>query len=825
MKSKEKNRQYRSSNLLLKVGGQTGSAESFFFGSSWQILRRFVLCFLFTLSVSPLWMIAFNIEVNLLQQALIILVPYLLIYLIVRFSKALSGFVLVLMSLAIIGALAPGLPLLGSLGKALRSVFDLLYNRLSYGLGIEVELMEAGLISSAGFVVVLTLLVALILLWRPLPLLAFIFSSTLFAFAEEIRAHVGVREMQLAYVASILVILLIWTFGENKHKLALRSEKQIKIRSNANEHSRRKRAVPISIFILAVLMLLNSIIPTSSFYVKIFDDNMSRLFGQRYQEASSIPYLQFSLKDLGYYPQENRLGGTPQLLEDTYMYLDTDSASIHLRGTAYFEYTGLGWTIDGMNPNWLMGHSRNKEDQTRILGSLHKSQEALVQQILTDRFFELRPVEDQQVIFHGGRPDEFVSLDSSSFNVYFNQSGNLYLDRRVSPDGYRGMGQWFAVRKLHDIDNLQALIGLFPDSQMSGKERSRWTSLPQLPTLRPALQASHPLLEELVYGSGYSDPERATLIRSYLANNFTYKLNVETPPADSDFVTYFLETGEGYCTYFATALTVLLRSAGIPARYVEGFLVPRSDKGTRRELNGENGHAWTEVWFDGLGWIPLDPTPASTLDQMDHTGGGDPGEETVPTEARTEPTETIAPTKVIPENDHSKPEEAPQETDDSSSFLDLLLPIVKFLLYLLAFSSPIWLFLLWRYLIYKKRHKPEYLQKILEESSAGDLIVKIDLDLQAIWKLEAKSRNYGETIRDYVGRINSKGRYKIDQVYLDLTERIYYDDPDGQIVGQEELDSLLDFYAREERRLKEELPRKKWLLKRFLWSEYHPLPR
>ena len=78
---------------------------------------------------------------------------------------------------------------------------------------------------------------------------------------------------------------------------------------------------------------------------------------------------------------------------------------------------------------------------------------------------------------------------------------------------------------------------------------------------------------------------------------------------------------------------------------------------------------------------------------------------------------------------------------------------------------------------------------------------------------------------DKTGRMNAKDKNKIDQIYLDLTERIYYDDPDGQIISREELEAFLDFYAGEERRLKEDLPRKRWIMKRFLWSEYHPLPR
>lgn len=825
MKTEKKEKSYGSANLLLQVGAENSVGGSFFYQESWQVLRRFIFCFLFSLSVLSLWMKAFNLEVDFLRQGLVLFITYALIYLLIRFSKLLSGIAGLLLALGIIGALVPELPLLGFMGKPIRAVFELIYNRLSYGLGIERELMEAGLTASAGFVVVLALLAALIFLWRPLPLLGFLFSSLLFGFAEEISEHVGVNEMQLAYAASLLIILLIWTTGENKHKLAFKSEKKGRNRSNANEQSRRKRAVPISIVVLAVVMLLNSLIPASAFYVKPFDDYMSRLFGQRYQEPSSIPYLQFSLRDLGYYPLENRLGGTPDLSDEPYMYLDSDSRSIHLRGTAYLGYTGLGWTQDGMNPNWLMAHSRNVEAQKQILGQLHAIDEGQIQELLPDRSFELRPAREQQVIFHGGRPKEFKSLDTGSFNVYFNQSGNLYLDRRITQDGYRGLGQWFSVRGMHDAANLDAMIGLFPTTQISGEDRARWLDLPALPTLTAVLEEQHPELEELIYGSGYSDTERVTAIRSYLADNFTYTLNVGTPPDDRDFVTHFLESGEGYCTYFATALTVLLRSAGIPARYVEGFLVPQVDGSPRRELSGENGHAWTEVYFDGLGWVPLDATPSATLDQMENRMTSDPGEQTPTTEARPDPTVSVPQTEHFPGEEYTESEELPGGEDGGFPFLGFLLFVLKLLLYIVLFTSPLWIYALWRYWVYKRRHDTGYLQKKLEESSAEDLISKIDLDLQAMWKLEGRSRAYGETIRDFVGRVSRESANEIDQVYLDLTEKIYYDNPDEKIINEEEVKAFLIFYDNEERRLKKVLPRKVWILKRFLWSAYHPLPR
>ncbi len=89
----------------------------------------------------------------------------------------------------------------------------------------------------------------------------------------------------------------------------------------------------------------------------------------------------------------------------------------------------------------------------------------------------------------------------------------------------------------------------------------------------------------------------------------------ETVTDEESFLDYFLlESRQGYCTYFATAFVLLARAAGLPARYVEGFLVPARDTaqyGSDGELlvYSSMAHAWPEVYLDGIGWIPFEPTP------------------------------------------------------------------------------------------------------------------------------------------------------------------------------------------------------------------------
>ncbi len=75
------------------------------------------------------------------------------------------------------------------------------------------------------------------------------------------------------------------------------------------------------------------------------------------------------------------------------------------------------------------------------------------------------------------------------------------------------------------------------------------------------------------------------------------------------FLDYFLLEGKkGYCSHFATAFVLLARAEGLPARYVEGFCVsPISDEVI--EVSSNMVHAWPEVYFEGVGWIPFEPTP------------------------------------------------------------------------------------------------------------------------------------------------------------------------------------------------------------------------
>ncbi|WP_306212727.1 transglutaminase TgpA family protein [Actinoplanes sp. RD1] len=94
-------------------------------------------------------------------------------------------------------------------------------------------------------------------------------------------------------------------------------------------------------------------------------------------------------------------------------------------------------------------------------------------------------------------------------------------------------------------------------------------------------------------------------------NGFSYSL--QAPDLDdSSAIASFLDNKAGYCQQYAAALAWMVREAGIPARVAFGFTRGTRD-GDAYTLTNRNAHAWTEVYFDGFGWIPFDATPAADV--------------------------------------------------------------------------------------------------------------------------------------------------------------------------------------------------------------------
>jgi hypothetical protein len=129
----------------------------------------------------------------------------------------------------------------------------------------------------------------------------------------------------------------------------------------------------------------------------------------------------------------------------------------------------------------------------------------------------------------------------------------------------------------------------------------------------PSVPEVDTLVAELTAGKK-TDYQRVRAIYDYFSrkNGFSYRLSTEGGTSGEDIVD-FLTNKQGFCQQYAAAMAWLVRAAGIPARVAFGFT-----SGTERERNtytltNLNLHAWTEVYFSGIGWVPFDPTPAASV--------------------------------------------------------------------------------------------------------------------------------------------------------------------------------------------------------------------
>ena len=144
--------------------------------------------------------------------------------------------------------------------------------------------------------------------------------------------------------------------------------------------------------------------------------------------------------------------------------------------------------------------------------------------------------------------------------------------------------------------------------------------------------------------SSFNDYSKAFAIQDFLKKTFPYTNEPDlSKKKSSDFVYSFLfEVQEGYCDYFSTAMAVLAREVGLPARWVKGY-APGFNRGAlegaRRgvinsspveddiyEVRNADAHSWVEIYFSGYGWIPFEATAGFDFPYM--TSADDTGAET-----------------------------------------------------------------------------------------------------------------------------------------------------------------------------------------------------
>ncbi|MHB1133064.1 MAG: transglutaminase TgpA family protein [Chloroflexota bacterium] len=297
-----------------------------------------------------------------------------------------------------------------------------------------------------------------------------------------------------------------------------------------------------------------------------------------------------------------------------------------LRGVIYDRYTGQGWLTqerqrldvpaNGTGLESASNDQRRVEFEQRI--RMLRTKGDLLFAASLPRIVSLPVRADLETLSPG--------QGSADTAPIYTDLGSI----RAAVGPYRG--QEYAIKSAVSVATANELRE--SSSDYSQRFFQRYTALPRnLPREVRALARS--LTAE------FDNPyDKAIAIQDYL-RTYTYTLAPSLPPLGEDIVEYFLfQSKEGYCDYFSSSMVVMLRSIGIPARVVAGYLPGEWDEERQAFLVRESdSHSWPEVYFSGYGWVEFEPTASAPAvvhpdveqgEQMwgDTAGGVDPAAET-----------------------------------------------------------------------------------------------------------------------------------------------------------------------------------------------------
>lgn len=330
-------------------------------------------------------------------------------------------------------------------------------------------------------------------------------------------------------------------------------------------------------------------------------------------DVSAFDYFSFGISGFG---KTDRLGGNLKLSNTNVMEVKADHSNLYLRAACKANYDGHRWYSDE-NQHTSLGLAQAFDKKlapdsssvfTGILNSLRGEVTSL--NVTKNDYFEASNAEVKFVNIK----TKSLFMPVKAYSLKFKAPQEIARDseQMLSTKDTKGKGFTYTLSYYNLNLKNEKLIGLLKKSRNSDNAimidsgdqlYKKYTQLPD--TVTPRIKA----LAEKITKDKHNNYDRAKAIETYLSKNYPYTLTPGTPPRSRDFVDYFLfEGNKGYCTYYASAMTVLLRCLHIPARFVEGYILPPARTDGVYRVTNQQAHAWVEVYFDSFGWIPFEPT-------------------------------------------------------------------------------------------------------------------------------------------------------------------------------------------------------------------------
>ncbi len=279
-------------------------------------------------------------------------------------------------------------------------------------------------------------------------------------------------------------------------------------------------------------------------------------------------------------PDETGISGSVDLSPEVHFTVVSDEPS-YWRTAVYDRYTGDSWLRTGPEGEYDEGVLEAPPGQTQTMNQTItiESQQNVLPTAAQPTAIGGDITADLEVTDHGQPMPEGTLIEGDTYNV---ESAVLDADPAELNDAGTDYGE--------DVEEYY----LQTPEDMSGAFEDRTA--------------------EIVEEAGAETPyEKAAAIEQYFNAEYDYSLEVDRPDGNvaNDFL---LEMDEGYCVYFATAMTQMLRAEEVPARYVTGYTSGQQVDDHEHVVRGLDAHAWVEVYFPDHGWVAFEPTPSSERD-------------------------------------------------------------------------------------------------------------------------------------------------------------------------------------------------------------------
>lgn len=299
-------------------------------------------------------------------------------------------------------------------------------------------------------------------------------------------------------------------------------------------------------------------------------------------------------KSVGYSQDDSQLGG-PFQGDNTLIFTASSRDRHYWRIETKDTYTSKGWVVSEGN----FGKNVYETD-TPILTSLQVGPSENERHIQLDIAIPMPFLIQTYGLIS-------VSAQGSTLFIQDEQTEKMMIEQQV--DESKSLSN-YSLSYSEPVYSMEQLQLSYPSTlETLDSSFNRFLQLPnQLP------QRVRDLASEITQGKA-SVYDQIKAVESYFrTNGFRYdKKEAAIPAENQDYVDQFLfDTKVGYCDNFSTSMVVLLRSVGIPARWVKGFAPgtagPMTDGLREYQVTNDNAHSWVEAYIPGAGWMEFEPT-------------------------------------------------------------------------------------------------------------------------------------------------------------------------------------------------------------------------